>query len=145
MVIEDLTPSSALRCLHLQLHLRLLLLFLLLTSFSPSSLSSFHLHCCGFHFSPSLCLCWCWFFWILFYVSKDLTCYLHWVRRKLLIFELKMAKCFNHYIFSAEPVMWLLIDWYVTSIWWLSTQSIDEYKRKIKLSKKKKKNRWGHH
>ena len=31
-----------------------------------------------------------------FYVSKALSCDLHWVRRKLLIFELKMAKCFSH-------------------------------------------------
>ena len=78
------------------LHLHLLLLFLLLTSFSPSSLSSFHLHCCGFRFLPSLRLCLCCFFWILFYVSKALSHDLHWVRRKLLIFELKVAKCFSH-------------------------------------------------
>ena len=84
----------------LHLHLPLLRLFLLLNSFSPSSLSSFCLHCYGFCFSPSLCLCLClnlcWFFWILFFVSKALSRDLHWVRRKLLIFELKMAKCFSH-------------------------------------------------
>ena len=31
-----------------------------------------------------------------FYVSEALSRDLHWVRRKFLIFELKMAKCFSH-------------------------------------------------
>ena len=72
------------------------LLFLLLL-FLPSisiAMVSLRLQYCGF--SSSLCL-----FCILFYVSKALSRDLHREGRKLLIFELKMEKCFSRQIFAA--------------------------------------------